>query len=106
MIDFGLSKRYKDEQGSVIPRREGRTGFRGSTAYASVFAHEELEQGTSFIPKFLTCITLVGMCLYDMSHTLTRLTFKKACSTSTQSLLQVDVPLKFLSYVSGASFDP
>ena len=51
MIDFGLSKRYKDEQGSVIPRREGRTGFRGSTAYASVYAHEELEQGTSCILK-------------------------------------------------------
>lgn len=46
MIDFGLSKRYTDEQGSVIPRREGRAGFRGSTAYASVYAHEQLEQGT------------------------------------------------------------
>ncbi|KAL3145384.1 hypothetical protein ABBQ38_001634 [Trebouxia sp. C0009 RCD-2024] len=45
VIDFGLSKRYLDEQGSVIPRRDGRTGFRGSTAYASVYAHEELEQG-------------------------------------------------------------
>ena len=45
MIDFGLSKRYKDDLGRVIPRKEGRAGFRGSTAYASVYAHEELEQG-------------------------------------------------------------
>lgn len=45
VIDFGLSKRYIDEQDRVIPRREGRVGFRGSTAYASMFAHEELEQG-------------------------------------------------------------
>ncbi|DBA86692.1 TPA: hypothetical protein ACH3X1_005146 [Trebouxia sp. C0004] len=45
VIDFGLSKRYTDNQGRIIPRREGRAGFRGSTAYASVYAHEELEQG-------------------------------------------------------------
>ena len=45
MIDFGLSKRYKDDLGRVIPRKEGRAGFRGSTAYASVYAHDELEQG-------------------------------------------------------------
>ena len=45
VIDFGLSKRYVDDQGRVIPRRDGRAGFRGSTAYASIFAHEELEQG-------------------------------------------------------------
>lgn len=47
MIDFGLSKRYIDEQGRIIPRRDGRTGFRGSTAYASIYAHDELEQGDS-----------------------------------------------------------
>lgn len=53
VIDFGLSKRYLDEQGRVIPRREGRTGFRGSTAYASVYAHEELEQGGSSIQALI-----------------------------------------------------
>lgn len=52
VIDFGLSKRYLDEQGSVIPRREGRTGFRGSTAYASVYAHEEVEQGIALAAFF------------------------------------------------------
>ncbi|DBA79844.1 TPA: hypothetical protein ACH3X2_007681 [Trebouxia sp. C0005] len=45
VIDFGLSKRYTDDHGRVIPKREGRAGFRGSTAYASIYAHEELEQG-------------------------------------------------------------
>lgn len=74
VIDFGLSKRYKDEQGSVIPRRDGRTGFRGSTAYASVYAHQELEQGTSSTLAFLIRTTLVGICLCDNSDDLARLT--------------------------------
>ena len=52
VIDFGLSKRYLDEQGDVIPRREGRAGFRGSTAYASIYAHEEIEQGIDHAPCF------------------------------------------------------
>lgn len=59
VIDFGLSKRYLDEQGRVIPKREGRAGFRGSTAYASIYAHEEMEQGTVFqlcIGSFI-CLT-------------------------------------------------
>lgn len=45
VIDFGLSKRYIDDDGSIVPRREGKAGFRGSTAYASLYAHEEQELG-------------------------------------------------------------
>ncbi len=56
VIDFGLSKRYTDDQGRIIPRREGRAGFRGSTAYASIYAHEELEQGDeSHLPSCSVC---------------------------------------------------
>ena len=82
VIDFGLSKRYLDEQGSVIPRREGRTGFRGSTAYASVYAHEEVEQGIALAAFFKSHIcaptsgcasvallmTPLGMCLLRHFH--------------------------------------
>lgn len=45
VIDFGLSKRFVDDDGSVVPQREGKAGFRGSTAYASLYAHEEQELG-------------------------------------------------------------
>lgn len=45
MIDFGLSKRFLDDAGNLVAQKEGKVGFRGSTAYASLFAHEEQELG-------------------------------------------------------------
>ena len=38
MIDFGLSRRYVDDDGQPLPERHD-TAFRGSTTYASVHAH-------------------------------------------------------------------
>lgn len=52
VIDFGLSKRFVDDDGSVVPQREGKAGFRGSTAYASLYAHEEQELGMPTLPLF------------------------------------------------------
>ena len=45
VIDFGLSKKYLDDAGNLVAQKEGKVGFRGSTAYASLFAHEEQELG-------------------------------------------------------------
>jgi tau tubulin kinase len=44
IIDFGLARRYVDENGNVIPERENAS-FRGSTTYASVFAHDDKDLG-------------------------------------------------------------
>mmetsp|Transcript_28568 Transcript_28568/g.80539 ORF Transcript_28568/g.80539 Transcript_28568/m.80539 type:complete len:640 (+) Transcript_28568:506-2425(+) len=40
MIDFGLSRRFVDDDGQPLPERHD-TAFRGSTTYASVHAHHE-----------------------------------------------------------------
>ncbi len=44
VIDFGLARRYLDEAGEVLPERHD-TAFRGSTTYASVFAHAGQDLG-------------------------------------------------------------
>ncbi|OHT06017.1 CK1 family protein kinase [Tritrichomonas foetus] len=45
LIDFGLAKKYiKKKTGDVIPPRE-RSGFAGTTKYASLNAHENKELG-------------------------------------------------------------
>lgn len=44
VIDFGLARRYLDETGEVLPERHD-TAFRGSTTYASVFAHAGQDLG-------------------------------------------------------------
>ena len=43
LIDFGLARKYVDDDGKVIPERKEAT-FRGTTTYASVYAHEGKEQ--------------------------------------------------------------
>ncbi|KRZ76947.1 putative serine/threonine-protein kinase, partial [Trichinella papuae] len=44
LIDFGLAKRYTDENGNVRhPRR--KPGFRGTSTYASIRAHKQEELG-------------------------------------------------------------
>jgi len=43
LIDFGLARKYVDDDGKVIPERKDTT-FRGTTTYASVYAHEGKEQ--------------------------------------------------------------
>ncbi|KRX34364.1 putative serine/threonine-protein kinase [Trichinella murrelli] len=44
LIDFGLAKRYTDENGNVRqPRR--KPGFRGTSTYASISAHKQKELG-------------------------------------------------------------
>jgi len=43
LVDFGLSRKYRDRQGALLPARpESRDNFRGSTTYASVHAHNGL----------------------------------------------------------------
>lgn len=43
LIDFGLTRKFTDDEGVVLPEREDAT-FRGTTTYASVYAHENKEQ--------------------------------------------------------------
>ena len=46
VIDFGLCRRFTDGEGNVKPPRSvGKQGFRGSTTYASVMAHNGDELG-------------------------------------------------------------
>jgi len=44
MIDFGITKSYRDQQGVLRPKREN-CEFRGTAQYASPFAHEGQDQG-------------------------------------------------------------
>ncbi|KXZ54417.1 hypothetical protein GPECTOR_5g71 [Gonium pectorale] len=44
LTDFGLARRYLDDAGEVLPERTD-TSFRGSTTYASVYAHAEQDLG-------------------------------------------------------------
>ena len=43
-IDFGLTRRFIAEDGSIIPERATHE-FRGSTAYASVNSHQKQDLG-------------------------------------------------------------
>jgi len=43
MIDFGITKSYRDQQGVLRPKREN-CEFRGTAQYASPFAHEGHDQ--------------------------------------------------------------
>lgn len=42
IIDYGLSKRYVDDQGRHIPRATNK-GFRGTLRYASINMHQGIE---------------------------------------------------------------
>lgn len=42
LIDFGLARRYLDHSGVLIPARTDGA-FRGSTSYASMHAHQQLD---------------------------------------------------------------
>lgn len=44
LVDFGLARRYVDEQGGMMAERMG-AGFRGSSTYASFNAQQEKDQG-------------------------------------------------------------
>ncbi|KAG7666938.1 putative Ditrans,polycis-undecaprenyl-diphosphate synthase [Nannochloris sp. 'desiccata'] len=44
LIDFGLARLYLDEKNEVLPPRQD-AGFRGSTTYASLNAHEDKDLG-------------------------------------------------------------
>ena len=46
VLDFGLARRFVDDDGTVIPQRDKKE-FRGSTSYASVAAHKLEDLGTS-----------------------------------------------------------
>ena len=49
MIDYGLSKRYKDEKYDInIAYREGK-GWTNTTRYASLFTHFDIEQSKRVI---------------------------------------------------------
>jgi tau tubulin kinase len=43
LIDFGLARKFTDDDGNALPERDDAT-FRGTTTYASVYAHENKEQ--------------------------------------------------------------
>ncbi len=45
VLDFGLARKFVDDDGTVIPQRD-RKEFRGSTSYASVAAHKLEDLGT------------------------------------------------------------
>ncbi|VDK42447.1 unnamed protein product [Gongylonema pulchrum] len=47
IFDFGLSRFYKDKSGVMIPAKN-HAGFRGTTRYASVRAHQKQELGSCF----------------------------------------------------------
>lgn len=42
LIDFGISKYYKDSKGKHIPKRDKKS-FIGTTRYASISAHQGIE---------------------------------------------------------------
>jgi serine/threonine protein kinase len=44
LIDFGLARQYLDEKKEILPPRKD-AGFRGSTTYASLNAHEDKDLG-------------------------------------------------------------
>ena len=46
MLDFGLARKFVDDDGTVIPQRD-RKEFRGSTSYASVAAHKLEDLGAN-----------------------------------------------------------
>ena len=46
VLDFGLARRFVDDDGSVIPQRDMKE-FRGSTSYASVAAHKLQDLGAN-----------------------------------------------------------
>lgn len=65
VIDFGLSKKYVDDAGSIMAQRLGKAGFRGSTAYASLYAHEEQELGRNNIMQMSHCKLRCGSLAQD-----------------------------------------
>ena len=48
MLDFGVARRFRDENSRVKPQRVGYDEFRGSTTYASINALHKQDQGTTF----------------------------------------------------------
>jgi hypothetical protein len=51
IIDFGLARKYTNDSGGVLAERQG-AAFRGSTAYASLFAHREQDLGNAELCRF------------------------------------------------------
>ena len=47
LLDFGLTKRFRAQDGSLIPARTEYHNFRGSTSYASYSAHQRQDLGES-----------------------------------------------------------
>ena len=45
MLDFGIARRFRDENSRVKPQRVGYDEFRGSTTYASINALHKQDQG-------------------------------------------------------------
>ncbi|CAI5439104.1 unnamed protein product [Caenorhabditis angaria] len=41
MLDFGLARKFVDENGVMRKRREAKIGFRGTPFYAPLVAHEK-----------------------------------------------------------------
>lgn len=45
IIDFGIARRFVDDDGNPLPKREAFGEFRGSTTYASIHAHLKQDLG-------------------------------------------------------------
>jgi tau tubulin kinase len=60
LIDFGLARKYVDEDGKPMAKRTD-TAFRGSTTYASVYAHrnEDLSRRDDLWSWFYMLLELV-----------------------------------------------
>ena len=56
IIDFGIARRFVDEDGNPLPKREAFGEFRGSTTYASIHAH--LKQDLGEAPCYTSPIAL------------------------------------------------
>lgn len=47
IIDFGIARRFVDDAGQPLPKREDFGEFRGSTTYASIHAHLKQDLGAA-----------------------------------------------------------
>ncbi|VDP04979.1 unnamed protein product [Soboliphyme baturini] len=103
LLDFGMSRRYKEKNGSHRPQRE-MVGFRGTVRYASLTTHEKMDLGRK---DDLTSLFYV---LFEMiaGHLPWRYakeksevaTLKLMCSPP---ILCESLPPQFLSYVAHLS---
>jgi serine/threonine protein kinase len=49
IIDFGIARRFVDDAGRPLPKREDFGEFRGSTTYASIHAHLKQDLGAQLL---------------------------------------------------------